>query len=219
MVRCASFGKASRSAPTASWRPSREGKWPPRIEGRPDSEVGSVSVCGRRRLVGRISNPSYGKRRHYPEVGMLASKRMPARSVRVLVGGAGVSLATVAGCGKESSKLVPVEGKVTLAKKPVPTGTVIFYPDAARGNDSREEPRGAIDAEGNYKLQTGITEGVLPGWYKVAVTAADQLDPSNPYFTKWLVPQKYIDPRTSKLAIHVVEKPAPGAYDLNLERD
>jgi hypothetical protein len=126
-------------------------------------------------------------------------------------------VAGVAGCGKGHSRLVPVEGKVTVGGKPLTTGYVIFHPDAARGNTSQEEPRGMIDAEGNYKLMTGLEPGALPGWYQVAVTAADQIDPNNPYFTKWLIPQRYIDYRTSKLVVEVVPNPAPGAYDLKLE--
>jgi hypothetical protein len=121
------------------------------------------------------------------------------------------------GCGQGGAKLVPVEGKVTMGAKPVPTGTVIFYPDAARGNTSKEEPRGDIDAGGNYQLLTGTHKGVAPGWYKVAVTAADQVDPNNPYFTKWLVPERYIDPRTSKLEFEVGANQPPGAFDIKLE--
>jgi hypothetical protein len=125
--------------------------------------------------------------------------------------------AGLAGCTRGGPVLVPVEGKVTLGGKPVPTGTVILYPDAARGNTSREEPRGDIDAEGNYRILTGNRKGVTPGWYKVAVTAADQIDPNNPYFTKWLVPERYIDPGTSKLELEVTPDPPPGAYDLKLQ--
>jgi hypothetical protein len=125
--------------------------------------------------------------------------------------------AMFAGCGKGDAKLIPVEGKVTAGGKPLTTGTVIFYPDVQRGNLSKEEPRGAIDADGNYTLLTHIKQGVAAGWYKVAVTAAEQLDPNNPYFTKWLIPEKYIDPNTSHLEVEVVENPSPGAYDLKLD--
>ena|SRR5438105_3861191 len=123
----------------------------------------------------------------------------------------------VAGCRKGDPKLVQVDGNVMVGNKPLTTGTVIFYPDATKGNTSREEPRSAIDADGHYHLLTGLKEGVTPGWYKVTVTAAKQIDPKNPYFTDWLIPQKYIDPRTSKLQLDVVANPAPGAYNLTLE--
>ena len=122
-----------------------------------------------------------------------------------------------AGCGKAASSLAPVQGKVIFDGKALTAGTVIFYPAADKGNHSLEEPRGKIDGQGNYKVLTGIKQGVTPGWYKIAVTAAKQLDPKNPYFTEWLIPQKYIDYRTSKLAVEVVANPEPGRYDLKLD--
>ena len=121
------------------------------------------------------------------------------------------------GCRKGDSNVVPVDGNVMVGGKPLTTGTVIFYPDATKGNASREEPRGAIEPDGRYHLLTGLKEGVTPGWYKVAVTAAEQIDPKNYYVTHWLIPQKYIDPKTSKLQLEVVANPAPGAYNLTLE--
>ena len=125
--------------------------------------------------------------------------------------------AGLTGCGPGGPKPAPVEGKVTMGGKPLTTGTAIFYPDAAWGNDSKEEPRGDIDGGGAYQVFTGARKGAAPGWYKVAVTAADQIDPNNPYFTKWLVPERYIDPRTSKLEFEVGANPTPGAFDIELE--
>jgi hypothetical protein len=125
-------------------------------------------------------------------------------------------LISLSGCGGIPGA-VQVEGKVTAGGQPLTTGYVIFYPDPDKGNLSQEEPRAEIDTQGNYQLLTGIEPGVKPGWYKVAVTAADQIDPNNPYFTNWLIPEKYIDPRTSGLALEVVENPPPGAYDLKLD--
>jgi hypothetical protein len=123
----------------------------------------------------------------------------------------------MAGCSEPREELVRVEGKVRVGNQPLTTGTVIFVPDATRGNRSKEEPRGEIDPEGRYRLFTGAREGVQPGWYKVAVTAAEQLNPNNPYFTKWLIPEKYIDTRTSNLALQVLKNAPSGAYDLQLD--
>jgi hypothetical protein len=128
-----------------------------------------------------------------------------------------ILVVSLAGCGSGREKLARVEGKVMVGNKPLTSGYVIFHPDTAKGNESKEEPRGEIDAQGNYKLLTGTREGAVTGWYKVAVTAAEQLDPNNPYFTNWLIPEKYIDFRTSRLAFQVVENPAPGAYDIQLD--
>jgi hypothetical protein len=128
-----------------------------------------------------------------------------------------VFVVAATGCGKHGPKLVPVGGRVMVGTKPVTNGYVILYPDKARGNTSLEEPRGEIDPRGNYNILTGARAGAAPGWYRVAVTAAAGYDPKNPYFTEWLIPQKYIDPKTSKLTIEVVESPGPGAYDFKLD--
>jgi hypothetical protein len=136
---------------------------------------------------------------------------------------AGVLVACVVGCGKGDGgqgKLVPVRGKVVLGDKPLTTGVVIFRPDALKGNTSKQEPRGQIDADGNYKLMTAEQEGAAPGWYKVGVIAARQpADPKNPYaLPRSLVPLTYNDPEKSGLALEVAEKPGPGAYDLKLSK-
>jgi hypothetical protein len=123
----------------------------------------------------------------------------------------------LAGCAKAGEKLLPVEGKVMLGDKPLPSGWVTLHPDADKGNKSQEEPRGEITADGTFKVYTGRREGAAPGPYKVAVSAADQVDLNNPYFTKWLAPEVYADWRTSKLVLDVVANPAPGAYDFKLD--
>src|SRR5262249_12029735 len=128
----------------------------------------------------------------------------------------GVFAMSAIGCEKSSSKLVQVEGKVTFRGQPVPRGFVTFFAEPKKGNQSQEVPIGNIE-DGEYHVVTRTTDGMTPGWYNVAVNAAKQIDPKNPYFTDWLVPEKYSNPKTSKLEIQVVEKPAPGAYDINIE--
>jgi hypothetical protein len=131
---------------------------------------------------------------------------------------AGPLVVSLSGCGgKDEVRLVPVAGKVTKGKEPLIKGDVILHPDATKGNKSMDEPRGSIDADGNFKIYTHRKEGAAPGWYQVAVTAADQPDPNNPYKFTFLVPQRYIDHRTSQLAFEVVANPEPDAYDLKLD--
>jgi hypothetical protein len=127
------------------------------------------------------------------------------------------------GCRPAGPPLLPVEGRVLLDGKPLPvdgtkgrTGYVVFYPDASRGNPSREEPRGEIDAAGNYRVLTGLRPGAPPGWYRVTVGVTEQPNPNDAYTFTWLVAQDYVDKDKSKLALEVVEKPPPGAYDLHL---
>jgi hypothetical protein len=134
---------------------------------------------------------------------------------------AGLVLAAVTGCGKSpggSDKLIPVQGKVMFGEKPLTTGVVIFRPDPSKGNTSQHEPRGQIDAEGNYQLRTNQKEGVAPGWYKVGVIAAPQsMDLNNPYARpQSLIPTSYNDPETSGLALAVEENAVPGAYNLQI---
>jgi hypothetical protein len=129
---------------------------------------------------------------------------------------AGLCLAAVAGCGNDN--LVPVEGKITVDGKPLPTGTMLLAPDTAKGNTSTVEPGGEIK-DGQYKVYTTRKPGAPPGHYKVAVVATEPPDEENPSaYRKSLIAARYNVPQTTELSLEVVEKPAPGAYDLNLKK-
>jgi hypothetical protein len=108
-----------------------------------------------------------------------------------------------------------VQGKVTFDGRPVTTGTVIFSPDAGRGNTSLHEPRGSLDEQGHYRLSIQTEPGSPPGWYKVGVVSTRSRGLGVPPI--YLIPRVYSNPQTSPLApVEVVENPAPGAYDLKL---
>src|SRR5262245_29086674 len=127
-----------------------------------------------------------------------------------------LAAAGLGGCGRSGPKLVPVEGKVTLADgTPGAHGHVGVHPDAGRGNTSKEVPQGTI-RDGSYAVITGARRGAPVGAYKVSVEAAKEVDPNNPYFTEWLADEKYVDPGRSGLAVEVVENPGPGRYDFRL---
>lgn len=131
---------------------------------------------------------------------------------------AGVLLAALAltGCGS-GPKLYPVKGKVTLKDgTPVKFGHVILHADAAKGNTTKEVSQGTI-RNGDYVIMTGLREGAPPGHYRVSIEAADEVDESNPYFTKWFADEKYCSPDTSKLTMEVVESSEPGRYDFKLD--
>jgi hypothetical protein len=140
-----------------------------------------------------------------------------------------VSLA-MAGCTSDSGvgKTYPVSGKVTLDDEPVTAErtTILFKPDASRGNTSPFEPTGTVDDQGVYTLSTNGQEGAPPGWYKVIVTAVSE-PPQHPKapdkrtnrpIALSLLPARYGQAHTSNLAIEVVERPPSGAYDLKLTR-
>jgi hypothetical protein len=128
----------------------------------------------------------------------------------------GLCAVIATGCEQSGPKMVQIEGKVTYKGQPVPRGTVSLYAETKKGNQSMEVPIGIIE-DGFYHVMTRTKEGATPGWYQVAVNAAKQIDPKNPYFTDWLVPEKYSNPKTSKLEMEVVENPPPGKYDINIE--
>jgi hypothetical protein len=132
------------------------------------------------------------------------------------------------GCTDASGvgKTFPVSGKVMLNNEPLTaeTTTVLFVPDAARGNTSSLEAAGTVDEQGTYTLFTRGKKGALPGWYKVVVTATELSTASSKTplrhrpVPKSLVPGKYGLAKTTDLAVEVVERPAAGAYDLKLKR-
>jgi hypothetical protein len=129
------------------------------------------------------------------------------------------------GCGDDSGvgKTYPVAGKVTLDDEPLTamSGTVLFKPDASKGNTSSFEPVGNLDEQGNYTLNTKGKKGAPPGWYKVIVTATGEMLPAKGNVhprPKSLVPAKYGQDKTTNLFIEVVDDPAAGAYDLKLTK-
>src|SRR5262249_35893896 len=135
----------------------------------------------------------------------------------------------VVGCGS-SFKTVPVSGRVLVDGEPLTIGnaTVLFKPDASKGNKSKLDFAGKVDNEGNYSLYYGKgNAGVAPGWYKVAVVAMEspqtRPEPNKerpkgpPPRRRSLIDTKYTLPASSGIEIEVVENPTPGAYDLNLK--
>jgi hypothetical protein len=132
------------------------------------------------------------------------------------------------GCGDDAGigRTVPVSGMLTVGNEPwtLETTTVLFKPDAAKGNTSLFEPIGTVDAEGQYTLSTKGKPGAPPGWYRVIVTATGtraEVSPKGPRhhpIPVSLLPAKYGQAKTTDLLLEVVENPAPGAYDLKLSR-
>ncbi len=134
------------------------------------------------------------------------------------------------GCGDDSGvgTTYPVRGKVTLNSEPLTATTtvIVFKPDAARGNKTRFEPVGTVDADGQYTLSTKGRRGAPPGWYRVVVSAT--ADPplagrakaslKHRPLPQSLVPAVYGQAKTTPLKVEVVEGPEPGAYDLKLTR-
>jgi hypothetical protein len=121
----------------------------------------------------------------------------------------------VIGCGG-GEQLVPVEGNALVDGQPLATGSLSFEPDANKGNTSQAKPAGLVE-NGKYKVFTAGKPGAPLGWYKITAVAEEPIDPKNPYVPrKSLINMKYV--KESDLALEIVEKPAAGAYDLNLKK-
>src|SRR5262249_56251009 len=99
----------------------------------------------------------------------------------VAFGVTAVLLAGLVGCGSPGETFLPVEGRVTFNGKPLTKGTVVLYPDAGKGNASKHEPRGGIEADGRYKIFTPPKAGAPPGWDKGPLLCTEPTAPNNLY--------------------------------------
>lgn len=139
----------------------------------------------------------------------------PIRLVLVLLL-AGV--VAVVGCQRQPV-LVPVSGKVTVKGRPLKHARVLFVPDRDKGNAQGEDARARVDETGSFSLTTRDKEGVVPGWYKVAIFAFEEPAPgAGPKPPVWLASMDYADPNKSGLAVEVTADAEPGKYDFDLTR-
>jgi hypothetical protein len=122
------------------------------------------------------------------------------------------------GCQEGNKPLLPVTGKVAYRGYPVPGGTIVFTPDARRGQ-SGPLAVGKINADGTYSLRTGESFGAVAGFYRVTVAAVtaggDPLPGQLYHIPVSLVPEKYRDPERSGLSCEVKGERA-NAIDFNL---
>jgi hypothetical protein len=124
-------------------------------------------------------------------------------------------LLILVGCGsKEPSlgKLVPVEGKVTLATgNPLTLGSLSFVPLDRDPNLPGATSDGRINREGTYKLFTNNKPGAPLGKYRVVlVRGTDKKG--------WArVPRRYYSEEKSPLEVEVVEDKPEGGYDLKVQ--
>jgi hypothetical protein len=129
------------------------------------------------------------------------------------------------GCADSSGvgKTYPVVGKITFKNEPwtVESSVILLKPDRAKGNQTSFEPVGTVDEQGSYTINTKGKEGAPPGWYKVLVTASGNYEEHPKAKNRHpgprsILPAKYGQETTTDLAIEVVERPSPNAYDLKL---
>lgn len=133
-------------------------------------------------------------------------------------------LVAVIGCGPKGPVHVPVSGTVTLDGQPIANAAVMFIPES-----SGQPAHGLTDAEGRFTL--GVQkkgDGALEGKYFVTVILNEVqgfiADPQNKDVsggiapgglkTKWIIPRKYSDVKTSGLAAEVKRGMVPLRFDL-----
>jgi hypothetical protein len=143
----------------------------------------------------------------------MAMKRLLSPRLACLVACASL----VTGCAKESVKLAPVAGKVTVGGQPVTSGQVSLIP-LSKEEKTPGLMTGTIDSSGNYKILTAGKDGAPLGKYKVTVTPAMRAAPADKKAPAMSYSQVFMDANKSTLTIEVVDNPPPGKYDLKLTR-
>lgn len=123
------------------------------------------------------------------------------------------------GCSRTPVPLTPVSGKVNYKGFGLQGGTIVFTPDASRGESGRIA-FGKIHSDSSYQLFTGESEGAAAGNYRVTVIStanANLQTPGQPFAAPYsLLPDKYRDPDLSKVSCEV--KPnRPNIIDFNLD--
>jgi hypothetical protein len=130
----------------------------------------------------------------------------------------GLLLLSAAACrGDSLGRIVPVKGKVTADGKSLNHGSVVFWPNKDKGNNSSVEAAAEIGEDGTYELYTKGQRGAPPGHYKVTVTASTKADSTAPLKATLLVQKKYTTRDTTPLLIEVVDSPPSGHYDLTVK--
>ena len=125
---------------------------------------------------------------------------------------------SLGGCGPDTGGRVAVKGKVVLKGTPLKEGIIKFVPKTPGGPESEG---GTQILNGEYAL-TG-TDGLIPGTYKVLLTAgdgktkADTDEPPGPtganIISKDLFPPEYN--RNTKQEV-TVSKSGPNVFDYNV---
>jgi len=115
-------------------------------------------------------------------------------------------LVLTVGCGSDPVKPVVVQGRVFFHNEPLRGGTIVFTPDAERGNQG-PMATGEIQADGRYTLRMEQETGAVPGWHRVTIAAGPNCQS---------LPRKYSDPKLAEIAREVKAGQA-NSFDFYLE--
>ena len=136
---------------------------------------------------------------------------------------AGLLAFAVLGCGGSGDpKPIAVKGKVVFDGKAVKNATVRYAPlDPQHGRIASAE----TDDQGEFEMSTFQPgDGVLPGKYRISVTAYVIPDDATPeqiekgYFSEPAIPEKYFNVEKSGLE-DAVDDSHSGFIELNLKAD
>jgi hypothetical protein len=123
------------------------------------------------------------------------------------IGCGGLLVLFLAGCGEDKPTLAPVRGRVYYRGVPLAGGTIVFTPDADRGNHG-PLALAEIQSDGSYSLRTSQEAGAVPGWHRVSFAAAALAAPA--------LPRKYSDPERSGQS-REVQSGVLNTFDFRLE--
>jgi hypothetical protein len=132
------------------------------------------------------------------------------------IAAAGLALAAfTSGCSGNQFPTAVVRGTVSIAGKPLRTGTVMFVP-----NGNVPSASGEIDSAGRYTLTTySPGDGAVIGPHRVMIVAVEPVGrglPEDPYNgLKQLTPPKYGNEKTSGLTAEV----KAGTNEINFDLD
>jgi hypothetical protein len=131
-----------------------------------------------------------------------------------------VAVCLVPGCSDGVGKRHPVEGRVLVDGQPLrgASGTIVFIPDRAKGNQCPVSPTGSIDAEGHYKLSTKGHPGAPAGAYVVTVSALPPGTGDREVVKQQFHHPKYAAESSTPLRVEVKASPEADAYDLKVTR-
>jgi hypothetical protein len=118
----------------------------------------------------------------------------------------GLLVFVLAGCGEDRPTLTPVRGQVFYRGAPLTGGTIVFTPDADRGNHG-PLALAEIQPDGTYTLRTSQEAGAVPGWHRVSVAGPTSAP---------ALPRKYSDPERSGES-REVQPGGVNTFDFHLE--
>jgi hypothetical protein len=133
-----------------------------------------------------------------------------ARRFVILAALAALSACSDGGPPKDTEglqNLQPVSGTVSFQGEPTPGAVVLFHP-SDDPDSFKKRIAGIVDDEGFFEMSTavgaGMRPGVEPGTYKVSITWARPIDPTDKDSDMTdLLPEKYKDHKTSGFSVEI----------------